>query len=90
MNMTEQIMELLSDMSDRMARMETKIDRLHNVEIKADQARDLAREALQHAKSAHLRIDRIEYNLGKIWMALFSAIASGIVGALLFYLRQPG
>ena len=48
----------LSEIRERMVRVETKLDELKDDMKSAAEARDIARDALQNAKSAHHRLDR--------------------------------
>lgn len=78
-------MGILNDVRERIARMESKLDRLGSVEEKAEKADDTANEALLSSKSAHHRLD----THAKVGLALVGAFASAFIGAV-FILIQGG
>lgn len=78
----------LSDIRERIVRVETKLDDLIEDLRAAVEARDIARDAMQYAKSAHRRLDRIDK---VIFWAATTIIGAIIVGAIsLLYKTQGG
>jgi len=79
--------ETLAEIQRRMVRVETKLDDLKEVMKSAAEARDTARDALQYAKSAHKRLDRIDKI---VFWAGTTAIGALIVGAITLLYRGQG
>lgn len=71
--------ETLSEIRERMVRVETKLDEMKDDMRSAADARDTARDALQYAKSAHKRLDRIDK---VVFWAGTTVIGALIVGAV--------
>jgi exonuclease VII small subunit len=85
--MPDQVMEILADLRDRMARMETKLDRMQTVELKADTSLELAKEALQSTRSAHKRLNDVESDIKFLWRTVIGAWITGGIG-LVFLIIQ--
>lgn len=68
--------EVQTEILQRLTRVETKLDMQLN-------AKDIATEALDKAKSAHHRIDEIVDNLRWLWRTVVGAIIAGAVAALI-------
>jgi exonuclease VII small subunit len=81
-------MEILADLRDRMARMETKLDRMNSVEEKTDKGLELANEALQSTRSAHKRLDEVESDIKFLWKTVIGGIITGTIGLVFFFLKQ--
>lgn len=68
-----------------LARLETKMDNLGNV-------KEVSAEALQSAKSAHLRLDKLEETVGKVlfWTSttIIGSLLIGLIGLLFFFVRK--
>lgn len=73
---------VLSDIRERVVRLETKIDAITDVRDTAETAREAAQEALQAAKSAHRRIDEIADNQRWLWRTVVGAILAAAVAIL--------
>lgn len=73
---------VLSDIRERVVRLETKIDAMTNVREAAEIARDSALQALQAAKSAHHRIDEVADNQRWLWRTALGAILAAAVALL--------
>lgn len=73
---------VLSDIRERVVRLETKIDAMTDVREAAEIARDAAMQALQAAKSAHHRIDEIADNQRWLWRTAVGAILAAAVALL--------
>ena len=63
--MTEQ--DVLIDIRERLARVETKIDHQNGIREKVDAVEDKAIEVEARSKSNTKRIDKIEANLTWLW-----------------------
>jgi exonuclease VII small subunit len=81
-------MEILADLRDRMARMETKLDRMNSVEEKTDKGLEIANEALQSTRSAHKRLDEVENDIKFLWKTVIGGIITGAIGLIFFFLKQ--
>lgn len=73
---------VLSDIRERVVRLETKIDAMTDVREAAEIARDSALQALQAAKSAHHRIDEVADNQRWLWRTALGAILAAAVALL--------
>ncbi|WP_256758707.1 hemolysin XhlA family protein [Cohnella sp. WQ 127256] len=80
--MSSEEARVLSDIRERVVRLETKIDAMTDVRETAEAARDAALQGLQSSKSAHLRIDEIADNQRWLWRTLVGAILAAIVAAV--------
>ncbi|EJL29931.1 hemolysin XhlA family protein [Brevibacillus sp. BC25] len=70
---------VLSDIRERMVRVETKIDTMNDVRATAEEAKETANEALQYGKSAHHRLNEVSDNQKWLWRTVVGAV---IVGAI--------
>ncbi|MFC4305814.1 hemolysin XhlA family protein [Cohnella boryungensis] len=73
--------QVLSEIRERIVRVETKIDAMTDVRDTADEAKDKAVEALDKSKSAHHRIDDIADNQRWLWRTVVGAIIAVVVAA---------
>jgi len=73
---------VLSDIRERVVRLETKIDAMTDVREAAEIARDSALQALQAAKSAPHRIDEVADNQRWLWRTALGAILAAAVALL--------
>ncbi len=80
--MSNEEARVLSEIRERVVRVETKIDAMTDVRETAEAARDSALEALQSARSAHLRIDEIADNQRWLWRTLVGAIVAAVIAAV--------
>ncbi|WP_239616139.1 hemolysin XhlA family protein [Cohnella mopanensis] len=80
--MSSEEARVLSDIRERVVRLETKIDAMTDVRETAEAARDSALEALQSSKSSHLRIDEIADNQRWLWRTLVGAILAAVIAAV--------
>lgn len=76
MEKTEQI---LSEIRERVVRVETKIDVMTDVQDTADEAKEIANKALESTKSAHRRLDKVD----KLIFWAGTTIVGAVVIALL-------
>lgn len=69
----------LQEVLQRLTRVETKLDMMNS-------AREIAQEALQSTKSAHIRLDKIE----KIVYWAATTIIGGVILAVVAYVMNGG
>ncbi|QMV43753.1 hemolysin XhlA family protein [Cohnella cholangitidis] len=81
--MSNNEVQVLSDIRERVVRLETKIDAMTDVRTTADEAKEKAIEALQSARSAHLRLNEVADNQRWLWRTLIGAILAGAVSAFI-------
>ncbi|BBI31464.1 hemolysin XhlA family protein [Cohnella abietis] len=80
--MSSEEARVLSDIRERVVRLETKIDAMTDVRDTAEAARDAAIEALQMAKSAHKQVDEIADNQRWLWRTVVGAILAAVIAAV--------
>lgn len=83
MEQYNKISESLSEIKERTASVETKVDMMLKNEEKIDGIKDIAVKAKDSSSSAHKRIDKIDKWLFAIGSALIIAIMSAILGLIL-------
>lgn len=79
MEQYNEINKSLSEIKERTASVETKIDIVLKNEAKVDKAKSVASKALDSASSAHKRVD----NIDKWMFAIGSTLILAIIGAIL-------
>ncbi|WP_255570519.1 hemolysin XhlA family protein [Cohnella sp. CFH 77786] len=79
---TSEEARVLSEIRERVVRLETKIDAMTDVRETAETAREAALQAAQAAKSAHHRIDEIADNQRWLWRTVVGAILAAAVAIL--------
>ena len=62
-------------------------DNLNRLVNKLDQSDDIAREAMQSAKSAHHRLDKIEDNNKWLWRAISSGFIGIVISAIVAVIK---
>lgn len=72
--------EVLSEIRERLVRVETKIDAMTDVKATAETAKVTANEADQRARSAHHRIDEIADNQRWLWRTVVGGIVAAVIG----------
>lgn len=80
------IYDALSEIKERTASVETKVDIMLDNNKKIEDVKDIAVEARDKSKSAHRRLDRID----KWLYAIGSAVALAILGAILNLILNIG
>lgn len=76
---TDKVYETLSEIKERTASVETKVDIMLENNKKVDEIKDIAVKARNSASSSHKRIDKIDK-----WMfAIGSTLILGIIGMVL-------
>lgn len=60
MDLNNALANILTEIRERIVRVETKIDGMTDVQDTADKAKDVANEALASTKSAHRRLDKMD------------------------------
>ena len=78
--------EILTEIRERMVRVETKIDTMTDIQETANQAKEIAVEALSSTKSAHKRIDKID----KVIFWLATTVIGAVVTAVLTLVIKGG
>jgi hypothetical protein len=73
---------MLSDIRERVVRVETKIDTMTDVKATAEAAEKIAIEALQSTKSAHRRIDKIDKIIFWLGTTVIGALITGGIALL--------
>ncbi len=76
-------MDALNEVLQRITRVETKVDGMDKKIDRAIAANETAVAALENAKSAHKRIDKIEDGQRWLWRTLVGAVLVGIVTFIL-------
>lgn len=71
--------EVLSEIRERLVRVETKIDAMKDVKATAETAKETANEALEKSKSAHLRINEVADNQRWLWRTFVGGIIAAII-----------
>lgn len=82
--------EVLSEIRERLVRVETKIDSMNDVKMTADTAKAIATEALQDSRSAQRRIDDIEDNQRWLWRTTVGAIMAAVISAIIAAMSNIG
>jgi len=73
---------MLSDIRERVVRMETKFDSMTNVRETAEEAKEKASEALLSSRSAHHRLNEIADNQRWLWRTVIGAVIAGAIALL--------
>ena len=73
---------VLTDIRERLVRVETKIDGMRDIRETAENAEKTANEAIQSAKTAHHRIDDISDNQKWLWRTVIGSVIAGAIGFL--------
>lgn len=72
-----------TELLQRMTRVETKVDNMDEKLDRAISANETAVEALQSAKSAHHRLDKIEDNQKWLWRTFAGAFVLAIAAFII-------
>lgn len=83
MEQYEKITESLSEIKERTASVETKIDIVLRNEEKIDTIKDIASKARDSASSAHKRVDNIDKWMFAIGSTLILAIISAVLSLVI-------
>jgi len=75
----------MSDIRERLARLETKIDNLNDLSKKVDETANKVAEIEARSKSNTHRIDAIEKNLNWLWRTIVGAVIVAGIGALAIF-----
>ncbi|MEF2964906.1 hemolysin XhlA family protein [Paenibacillus sp. M1] len=79
-----------SEVLQRITRVETKVDNMDEKLDRAISAKETAVEALQSAKSAHQRLDKIEDGQKWLWRTIGASVITIVIGAILTAIRLQG
>jgi len=74
--------QVLTDIRERVVRLETKIDAMTDVRTTAEEAKETAHEAAISARSAHKRLDEIQDNQKWLWRTVVGAIIAVVITAI--------
>ncbi|BAH43915.1 conserved hypothetical protein [Brevibacillus brevis NBRC 100599] len=80
--MSNNEMQVLSDIRERIVRVETKLDSMTDVRVTAEEAKEKANEALQYGKSAHHRLNEVADNQKWLWRTVIGALIAGAIALL--------
>ncbi|MED1801768.1 hemolysin XhlA family protein [Brevibacillus porteri] len=80
--MSNNEMQVLSDIRERIVRVETKLDSMTDVRATAEEAKEKANEALQYGKSAHHRLNEVADNQRWLWRTVIGALILGAISLL--------
>lgn len=78
----QEMSRVLSDIRERVVRVETKIDSMTDVRDTAEQAKDVANKALEASKSAHHRLNELGDNQKWLWRAVIGSVIAGAISLL--------
>ncbi|UHA72308.1 hemolysin XhlA family protein [Paenibacillus sp. 481] len=79
-----------TEILERLARIETRLESISAINQTAEAARETAREALQSTKNAHQRLDRIEEGHKWLWRTLSGAVIVAVISIIFELLRRGG
>jgi len=74
--------QVLTDIRERIVRLETKIDAMTDVRETAEEAKETAHEAAISSRSAHKRLDEILDNQKWLWRTVVGAIIAVVIAAI--------
>ncbi len=74
---------ILSDIRERMVRVETKIDTITDVQSTADEAEKIANTALASTKSAYRRLDKMDKIIFWAGTTIIGVVITGLVAMLI-------
>lgn len=74
--------KILSDIRERVVRVETKIDLMTNVEDTAEEAKEIAVKALESTKSAHRRLDKVDKLIFWVGTTVIGAVLLALIASL--------
>lgn len=77
------VLAQLTQIFERLARIETRLDRMDVIANTATEARDIAREANQSANATHRRLDEMKNNQQWLWRAIAGAIITSAIAAFI-------
>lgn len=80
--MTEETTRMLSDIRERVVRVETKIDSMTDVRATADKAKAMAGEALHYGRTAHEQLNEIKDNQRWLWRTVIGGLLTGAISIL--------
>ncbi|MBD8499978.1 MULTISPECIES: hemolysin XhlA family protein [Paenibacillus] len=75
--------QMLAEIRERIVRVETKLDSMHDVYDTALEAKNIGLEASQSVRSAHYRIDRIDRTIFWLSTTVIGAVILALVRLVL-------
>lgn len=79
----DHMIDTLTDIRERLARLETKIDGVTGLREQTDKSSEIAKEAKRQAEAAHRRLDRQMDNQVWLWRTVAAAIITAVGGLLM-------
>lgn len=79
----DKVFETLSEIKERTARVETKVDGLAEDNKKLESVKDIAVKANDRASSAHKRVDKINKWMFAIGSTLITTIVIAVLGLIM-------
>ncbi|MCY7484444.1 hemolysin XhlA family protein [Paenibacillus alvei] len=70
---------MLTDIRERMVRVETKLDSVTDVRDTAEDAKKVAYQAMESTKSAHHRLDKIEKTIFWLGTTVIGAVVLAVI-----------
>lgn len=80
----------LVEIQIQLARIEKTLEAVPTLTNTIEATRDLAREAMQSAKSAHHRLDRIEDGQRWLWRTVGASAITLVIGAIIAAIKFTG
>lgn len=80
----------LVEIQIQLARIEKTLEAVPTLTNTIEATRDLAREAIQSAKSAHHRLDRIEDGQRWLWRTVGASAITLVIGAIIAAIKFTG
>ncbi|MCG7410564.1 hemolysin XhlA family protein [Paenibacillus sp. ACRRX] len=71
--------QMLTDIRERIVRVETKLDSMTDVRDVADEAKEIANKALESTRSAHHRLDKIDKTIFWLGTTVIGAVIMGVI-----------
>lgn len=86
----EETTKALVDIQIQLARIEKTLETVPTLTATLEATRDLAREAMQSAKSAHHRLDKIEDGQKWLWRTVSGSVITIVIGVIVAAIKFIG
>lgn len=86
----EDTTKALVDIQIQLARIEKTLEAIPTLTATLEMTKDLSREAMQSAKSAHLRLDKIEEGQKWLWRTVGGSGITLVMGGLAALINKIG
>lgn len=90
MSQLEETTKALVDIQIQLARIEKTLETVPALTATLETTKDLAKEAMQSAKSAHHRLDRIEDGQKWLWRTVSGTAITIVMGAIVAAIKLTG